>query len=85
MAAGKRITQSMVNWDTIAERVPTTFYVAFRSDVYARKMLSLSDEPLKIDWALYKSKGVQPEKKNAKTGEQKKKTVDAVHSVKNIS
>ncbi|XP_025424147.1 ATP synthase subunit d, mitochondrial-like [Sipha flava] len=62
MAAVKRFAQSMVNWDAIAERVPKAFYVAFKSksDAYIRKMSALPVEPLKIDWALYKSKGAQP-------------------------
>lgn len=57
----KRIAQSSVNWQALAERVPVsqkTQFLAFkgRSDKYLRAVLDNPEQSPKIDWAAYKSK-----------------------------
>lgn len=57
----KRIAQSSVNWQALAERVPVsqkTQFLAFkgRSDKYLRAVLENPEQSPKIDWAAYKSK-----------------------------
>lgn len=59
--AAKRISQSSVNWASLAERVPVeqkTNFLAFksRSDKYLRAVLANPEQSPKIDWAAYKSK-----------------------------
>lgn len=59
--AAKRISQSSVNWASLAERVPPTQkdkFLAFktRSDKYLRALLANPEQSPKIDWSLYKNK-----------------------------
>ncbi|KAF5273228.1 hypothetical protein FQA39_LY07559 [Lamprigera yunnana] len=59
--AAKRITQSAINWASIAERVPETqkhIYLQFKakSDNYLRKMLAYPENPPEIDWASYSAR-----------------------------
>ena len=55
----KRLTQSSINWASLAERVPAEQRVNLtgfkaKSDGYLRRVLANPAEPPKIDWALYK-------------------------------
>lgn len=57
----KRISQSSINWASLAERVPPqqkTNFLSFksRSDKYVRALLANPEASPKIDWAAYRSK-----------------------------
>jgi len=59
--AAKRISQSVVNWAALAERVPENqkvFFIALkaRSDNYLRRVLSNPEAPPKLDFSAYKGK-----------------------------
>ncbi|XP_059612791.1 ATP synthase subunit d, mitochondrial [Phlebotomus argentipes] len=57
--AARRVTQSSVNWASLAERVPANQranFIAFksRSDKYLRSVQANPETAPKIDWARYK-------------------------------
>uniref|UniRef100_A0A1L8E025 ATP synthase subunit d, mitochondrial n=1 Tax=Nyssomyia neivai TaxID=330878 RepID=A0A1L8E025_9DIPT len=57
--AARRVTQSSINWASLAERVPPNQkanFVAFKSksDKYLRSVVANPEQAPKIDWARYK-------------------------------
>ncbi|XP_017773779.1 PREDICTED: ATP synthase subunit d, mitochondrial [Nicrophorus vespilloides] len=59
--AAKRISQSAINWASLAERVPEhqkNIFIAFKAkhDNYLRRVMANPESAPAIDWAFYKAK-----------------------------